>query len=226
MNLDEINTEKFFYDPKDKDFVENLQKASDVFSGDLGEVSRKKTLTYTALMYDFHSELRKNISVVPQRRMLAALAAGFKLNNENRFSKTLEDVVCGANPVAARMAAEYCLLSQGNDYMAYTFYQRVFTEIVSSNDSKSFKDIVPLIAKIRSEIEAIENKMLGGDDTLNMRKAIYLSSKQIRLNLQMEDIVDRLISGDDLQEFNPYPDNYIPNKLTYAGEGVPEQQVG
>ena len=70
----------------------------------------------------------------------------------------------------------------------------------------------------------MEKKIFGGDEVSLMRKALYLSSRKVGLNIRMEDIVERLEKGDDLADFNPYGNNYKPNKLTYAGEGVPEDE--
>jgi hypothetical protein len=225
MNLSEIYTEGFYANPKSPDFVEKLEKVSDYFKVELPKgINKKRFLTFVSLMLDPNSELRKNIPSLPQRKTLAALCAGFTLDKDNRFPKEVEDVLLGSDPNAARIMGEYCMLSQGIDFLVYTAYVRIFSDVVamSFNPDKA-KDSVTLISKIKSEIDSIEQKIFAGDETDKMRKSLYLSSKSISLNIQPEDIVDRISRGDDLSDMNPYGD-YKPNKLTYAGEDSPEDQ--
>jgi hypothetical protein len=221
--LTEFYTEKFYANPKSKNFVEQLEKASEVFKVELKNVNKKKFLTYAVLMYDLSSEARRNISQLNQRKFICAVAAGFQLGADNKFSPEVEDALCGANLDAARMCAEYCLLSQSADYVSYTWYIRVFMESISQSQQKSKKDDVALIGKLREEITKLESKIYGGDEVQEMRRSLYLSSKSVSLNLQMEDIIDRIAKGEDLEDFNPYPQNYKPGKLTYAGETAPEE---
>lgn len=222
MQLSEFYTDKFYANPKDKNFVEQLEKASDVFKVDIKNVNKKKLFTYIALMYDLASEARRNISQLNQRKLICALAAGFQLNSDNKFNEYIENVLCGANVEAARMMTEYCMLSQGMDFTAYTAYSRIFTELVAQSHQKTAKDTVTLIGTVRKEISNLEDKIFGGDEITNMRKSLYITSKSVSLNLQMEDIIDRIAKGDDLSDFNPYPAQYKPQKLKYAGDYIPE----
>ena len=221
MELSEVFTENFYQNPKSPDFVKQLESASEYFKADLPKgVNKKKYFTFVALMLDPSSELKKNITSLPQRKTLAALAAGFTLDSDNKFTPDIESVLVGANMDAARMQSEYAMLSMGMDFAAYTFYTRIFVELVAMSHQNAKKDTVLLIGKVRDETEKIERKIFGGDEVLQMKKALYLSSKSMSLNLQMEDIIDRIAQGDDLSEFNPYPDGYKPSKITYAGETV------
>jgi len=226
LSLKDISTDRFSFDPKSPDFISKLESASDIFKKDIPKVNKKRFLTYCLLMYEPNSELRRTITVLPHRKMMAALAAGFELQpKSNKFSKEVEDVLSGGNIDANRMAAEVCMLTMGMDYTAYTAYQRIFVELIaSSNNKDKAKDLIPLIAKVRHEVDVLEKKIFGGDEVAAAKKALYITSKKVGLNLRMEDIVERLEKGDDLVEFNEYPDNYKPNKLTYAGEGVPEEE--
>lgn len=222
MELSEFNTKGFFADPKSPTFVEDLEKASDIFKVEIKGVNHRKLLVYIALMYDLASEARRNISQLNQRKFVCAVASGFLLK-DNKFSEDVESAICGANDDAARMMTEYCMLSQGIDFTAYTAYSRIFTELVAQSYQKTTKDTVGVLGIVRKEISGLEDKMFGGDEVQNMRRSLYLSSKSVALNLQMEDIIDRIAKGDDLSEFNPFPDGYLPNKLTYAGETAPEE---
>lgn len=216
MTLNEILTTGFYADPKKDNFIETLEKASSAFQVET-KISKKKILTFIALMYDPASEARKHIDHLPNRKLICALAAGFTLNTENRFSEDVEAIISGTDVDVNRMVAEYCALSHGLDFAAYAFYARIFLEVMSSAHTKA-KEMVPLVGSIRKEITAIENKIFGGDEVAAMRRAIYVSSKQVSLKLQPEDIVEALAGGSDLSDFNPYPNNYIPEKLKYDGK--------
>ena len=225
MELKELFTEKFFANPKSPDFLTRLESSSDFFKAELPKsVNRKKLLTFVAIMYDPESELRRNISNLPQRKTLAALASGFVLDADNKFPKEIEDVLVGTNENVARMVSEYCYLSHGLDFVVFSTYTRIFADVIAmSFKQDKAKDSIALISKLKSEIEDVERKIFGGDEVQTMRRALYLSSKQVSLNLQMEDIVERLEKGGDLSDFNPYGD-YKTNKLKYAGERIPEDE--
>lgn len=218
--LQDVDTSSFSFDPKQKNFVEKLESSSEYFKAELPKgVNKKKYFTYLSLLYEPKSELRRTISVLPQRKVMCALTAGFELKPpDNKFSEEVENVLIGADMNAARMASEYCLIVQGMDMALYTFYARVFVELVAiSHDKSRVKDVVNIISKVKKETESLETKILGEENSPQLRKALYLSSKSISLNLQMEDIVERIAKGDDLAEFSPYG-NYKPEKIRYAGE--------
>ena len=221
LSIKDVDTSKFTFNPADDDFVEKVEASGEIFKKDIPNVNKKKLFGYLVLMYDPNSELRRTISVLPHRKMMAALAAGFALNPKtNKFSDEVENALSGANMDVNRMAAELEVIIGGLDILAHSAYTRIFIELVAaSNNKDKAKDLVPLIAKVRNEIDILEKKILGGDEVSLMKKALYLSSRKVGLNIRMEDIVERLEKGDDLADFNEYPDNYRPQKLTYAGEG-------
>jgi hypothetical protein len=175
-------------------------------------------------MYDPASELRRNVSNLAQRKTLAALASGFSLDADNKFPKEIEDVLVGVDANVARMIAEYCYLSHGLDFIVYTSYNRIFTEVIAmSFKQDKAKDSIALIGKLKSEIEEVERKIFGGDEVLLMRKALYLSSKKMSLGLQMEDIIDRIEKGENLDDLNPYPNNYTTAPLKFVGDAITEE---
>lgn len=225
MNLNELYTESFFKNPKSPNFVEQLESASEFFKAELPKgVNRKKVLTFISIMYDPASELRKNVSNLAQRKTLAALASGFSLDADNKFPKEIEDVLVGADANVARMIAEYCYLSHGLDFIVYTSYNRIFTEVIAmSFKQDKAKDSIALIGKLKSEIEEVERKIFGGDEVLLMRKALYLSSKKMSIGLQMEDIIDRIEKGENLDDLNPYPNNYTTAPLKFVGDAITEE---
>lgn len=222
MDIKDISTKNFVFEPTDKELVARLEGISDYFKADL-KVNKRKYFIYLCLMYDPQSEFRKTISILPQRKLMCALTAGFNLNPDNKFPQDVEDVLVGVDINAARMATELCMILSGVDFTVYTAYSRIFVELVSLSHQNTKKDTVLLISKVRSELEQAENKIFGGVEVESMRKSLYLSSKAISLNLQMEDIIERMEKGYDLAEFNPYPNNYIPQKLTYAGDEIPKE---
>ena len=221
-SINDLDTSRLSFDPKKDDFVETLEKASSAFQIDT-KLSKRKILTYIAIAYDPNSELRKNIDHLPNRKLICALAAGFTLNKENKFSEEVESILSGNNVDVNRMIAEYCALSHGLDFAAYSFYARIFVEVMSMAHTNT-KDMVPLVGKIRQEIGSLENKIFGGDEVAAMKRAIYVSSKQVSLKLQPEDIAEALANGSDLSEFNPYPSDYTPEKLRYDGEAIKQIQ--
>jgi hypothetical protein len=225
MELKDINCSGFTFNPKEIGFVEKLQQASPLFKIDVKGLSTKRFLTYVTLMYDDKSELRRNISNLSSRKILAGLASGFVLDQNNHFPALVEDALIGKTIECARAAAEYCVLSQGFNATLLGNYQRIMIEVLAlSHDPDKISVYVGMISKIQKEIESLENKILGGDESEIIRKALYQSSKQTSLNLHPEAIVAMIDKGSDLSEFNPHGD-YKLQPLKYAGEYTPNDQV-
>jgi len=225
MELQNLSTDRFVYNPKNPDFVQKLDAISEFFRVKIPKIPPKKYFTYLAILYDPSSELRKTITVLPQRKVMAALTAGFTLNEENKFPKEVEDVLIGENLDAARMASEFCILVGGTDLLVHAMFTRIFVELVSATNTKdALKDRITLITNLKKEIDKLEEKIFGGTEIETMRRSLYLSSKSISLGLQMEDIVENLLNGGDLAELNPFPNNYKPEPIVYAGQTAPEEE--
>ena len=225
MNLTELNLQGFVFDPSKKDLVEKLEAVSDYFKADI-KINKRKYFIYLSLLYDPKSEIRRTIVSLPQLKVTCALIAGFELHQpENKFTEDVENAMIGVDLVAARMASEFCIIVQGMNMTLYTFYSRIFVELIAlSHKTDKLKDMVTLISKVKAEAEKMEDKILGTDETVAFRKSLYLSSKSVSLGLQIEDIISRIEKGDDLADLNPFPSNYKPNKLAYAGDELPKEQ--
>lgn len=225
MDIKNLDTSRFAYNPKDPDFVQKLESMSDYFKVKIPKIPPKKYFTYLALLLDPASELRKTITTLHQRKVMAALTAGFTLNEENRFPKEVEDVLIGENLDAARMASEFCVLVGGTDLLVHATFSRIFVELMSgSTKDTTLKDRIANITNIKKQLDSLEEKIFGGVESAALRKSLYLSSKSISLGLQVEDIVERIINGEDLGDLNPFPNNYKPDPITYAGQTAPEEE--
>ena len=152
LSIKDVDTTKFTFRSPNDDFVEKIESFGEIFKKDIPNVNKKKLFGYLVLMYDPNSELRRTISVLPHRKMMAALAAGFSLNPKtNKFSEEVEVVLSGGNTDANHMIAELCMIVGGLDFTALSAYQRIFVELIAaSNNKDKAKDLIPLIAKVRT----------------------------------------------------------------------------
>lgn len=220
MKLESVDTKKFLEDPKKEDFERRMANRSPVFKLKIDKVNTKKALTYITLVYDKDSYFRKDIKEYYNRKKEAAICAGFKFDNS--FHPVVEKVLLGENESFNKAVVQYVSLMYDNDYkqlvvLEYNFNKLMFTAYTSWDDK-----VNKLIEDMRKKIEYLENKIFGGNETINARKALYEGTEQTRLKLRPEDVVDEYVI-DGLMDWSPYGKSYKPEPLHFIGELPPQK---
>jgi hypothetical protein len=218
MELKNINTSKFIFDPKAEDFEQSMIAKSEIFNL---KKSRKKYLTYITLLYDPQSELRRNNKDYYNRKFECGKLAGFELK-EGSFDKEVESTFMGDNDSFNRAVVQYIYYSFNNDYKLLFILEEQYNNAmrdyfkISEFDEKSRK----LLTTMKDQIEELETKIFGGTETINTRKALYagLDSTRERLPRKENELIEFEENG--LVDYSPHP-GYFPEKLKFIGDKIP-----
>ena len=221
MKLEDINTSKFLFDPKEKDFVSNMIKRSAAFDLELG-INVKMLLTYVALVYDINSEIRRNARLdYSQRKVEGAITTGFSMKNK-RFAKDVERLLLGEDDSFNRAIVEYVCLSLNNDYKLLYVLEENYNDMIKdhSNSVKKFtNNDRKLLTEMSGQIKGLESLLFGGQEVMNARRALYEGTEAIRDRFRLEDAVEKQ-EKDGLEDWNPFP-GYTPDNLSFVGDVIP-----
>jgi len=222
ITLEELDTSKFFVNPKLVGFTNTLRKKNRAFDIDVeAGLPASKVLKYIALMYDPASEIRNNIQHLPSKKRICAKIAGFEVVDK-RFAPLIEDMLVGKIKRVNGAIVAYCFLSLNIYVVAHAAYQDMYFRALQDSFFSYDKDTIKNIQELQDKLVKNEQMILQGDETEPMRKALYKFTSKIDLGINPESIVQKLESGDNLNDMNPYQDGYIPNKLRYAGVELPK----
>ena len=169
-------------------------------------------------MYDLNSSLRKEILDHGERKNQACQLAGFKLK-KNKFSKEVENFLVGENFYVNNMIVKYILLFSDPDYlllqMDYNMYAVAGLKAFSGNFDRF--DIESNF-KLNKRIKEVTNNLFGGDESRNLRRALYKSIEDKREMLKPEDIAEKMAKGEDpLDGYDKYDEGYKPDKHVFIG---------
>ena len=222
ITLDHIDTSKFYVDIKVKGFVKTFKNINSKFDIRHPVLTPEPILKYISILYDLNSEIRNNIQDFPTRKRIAAKLAGFPLNEEGHFDEVVEQMIWGKIPKVNHAIIQYCWLSTLNiHYVVSAAYREMLFKEAARSFEKYDKETIANIGKLQEKVLENEKKLFGGEEVEELRKALYDESSNMELPTA-ENIVKRLEAGDELRDFNPYPSNYKPDKLSYAGVTPPE----
>jgi len=230
MDLKNLDTSKFRFDPKKPSFEEDLIKESKVFDLSLKGVNRKKALIYIVLMWDINSEIVRSGKEYVVRKYEAGTAAGFNLHEVDSstgkrlvFSKTAEDLFIGENDRFNKAVIQYVSLMHSPEYTRLVVVTHHYNKMASESlKSMSDKDNT-FMRNMLDDINTLEQKLFGGEEVFNVKKALYEGTGRTLVKLRPEDEVDEFaING--LRFWSPYSD-YMPEPLHFVGDKVPEDEV-
>lgn len=224
MNLKDINTSRFLADPNKDDFVDRMTEMSPVFNFNISRVNHKKALTYIALMYDKESYFRKDIKRYLERKYKSGIAAGFSVDDDGTFhEKAVEKMLLGGFDDFNKAVVQYAVLQYDLDYARLVVFElnlhKFLLKAMTKMDEKG--DLKKQMDALTKDINDIEKRIFGGDETINMRKALYEGTSQTRLRLRPEDALDEFkVTG--LADWSPYGKGYKPEGIKFVGDTIPE----
>jgi hypothetical protein len=223
MKLQNLDTSRFLFDPKDANFVKKMHSDSKEFYLRTDQVSEKKAFTYLTLMYDPTSELRIRHKDLYERKNIAAQVAEFP-TKENKhkqfvFYHSYEDLMIGENERFNMAVAHYLFKTYNIDYIEHILleyqYKKLFIESFKSYDNRTND----LLKDIKDRLLNSDMKLLGGhEDSVKLREALYAKSDKERVNYLMPENVLDQYHKDGLKEFNPYGEDYNVGDLTYVSK--------
>jgi hypothetical protein len=225
MKLDDIDTSRFLEDPKKNLFVERMIARSPVFNLEIPRVNKKKLLVYLVLTYDKESYFRKDIKSYLERKYNAGIAAGFSVT-DNTFGKEVEDVLVGENDKFNRALIQYVSLQYDIEYGRLIVYELNYYKMLEQSIKKWDErgNLKSLIEGTAGDIRKLEADIFGGEEVLNVRKALYEGTAQSRLRFRPEDIAEGIIMN-QLKDLSPWGDYNLDfaNVVTFVGDKEPKK---
>jgi hypothetical protein len=222
INLSNINTSKFTFDPKSPDFEEIMVKRSTIFDF---PKDRKNWLTYLCVVYDVQSEVRRNNSEYMQRKLIGAEIAGFdRKEKTGHFDKYVEERLLGEDEDFNRAICEIVYFMFNNDYKLLELLVDKF-DLAIIEQRTSLKSITDkdrkLLQVMKSDIEELEQKIFSGKETLNLRKSLYEGVDNLKDKLPRKENEMKEFEKNGLELWSPFK-GYKPDKLRFVGDKIPE----
>jgi hypothetical protein len=223
ITLEELDTSRFLVDPKLMNFPTRLKKRHKDFAFELeAGLPEGKILRYISLMYDPNSELRNNIPHLPSRKRICARIVGFEMT-EKRFDPLIEDMLCGKFKRINKAIVAYCFLTNNIYVVAHAAFQDMYFRSIAESFLSYDKETIKNIQDLQDKLLKNEQMIFGGEEFGKIKEALYAFTTKIENEIIPEKIVQRIEKGDKLEDFSPYPDGYIPEKLQYVGTESPER---
>lgn len=218
LTLDDIDTTKLLYNPKSANFEKRMTEIEE-FDFNIDKVNRKKALTYIVLMYDYNTPLIRLFNELPDRKRNAAIMAGF--NIEGGFAVNVERCIFGKVKAFNRAIVKYLSLSNSTDFSVRAVLEDILFRYMADALEKPNAKTHDTLIKLREEVEKLTISLLRGEETDDIKQALYEGSEQVKLRLTVEDKKE-LMDKNGLEDYNPYP-GYKPNRIMYHGSEIHEE---
>ena len=219
MQLKEIDTSKFLFDPNDVTVADQLEKYEE-FCTKLPGLPKVKIVQYIICMYDIASqEIRSEFPLYPQRKYEIAKMLGM-VSDSKKIPQAIEDVLIGKNKDVNAMIIKYLTLFNNPDILMLASYYEMYVELNKTAFSGSFnKDTIAGIEKVNSAIKELTDNVFMGKDETELRRELYKSIDEQSLGIRPEEIAEKLQSGEKIfEDFNPYAENYEVDPLKFMGD--------
>jgi len=217
MELHEIDTSGYLYDPKDKESYQKLLKFKE-FKEDI-PLNKDKVLQYIILMYDMgNDDVRTEYPYYPQRKR--ELCRVVKITRGTKMGEELENMLIGLNDEVNAMIVKYLSLFNNPELIMLASYWEIFIVLNKQQFSGQFdKNKVDYIKKINEDINDLTERLFRGKDETELRAELYKSLKDQTLGIKPEEIAEAISRGEDpLGDYTPYGDGYKPDKMKFVGD--------
>jgi hypothetical protein len=195
--LEGIDGSKFLIDPlASNEVLLSKFKQYPEFREDL-TFDKYSGIRHIILMYDIHNdEVQALYPDYMSRKRSCAQLAGFELT-KNRFNEDVEQAILGKNPVFNSMILRYVRLFNNPDYVAYvSFWEMLvqnFSQSLAETDVKTINTIRTNIDGLRNQISVITKSIFRGDDSDELRKALYATMEEEKLKLRPEFMANQIL---------------------------------
>lgn len=213
-------------DPNSPDFVKNFEDLHPDFREDLylGKVSRYSVFRYVVLMYDVESPYVIKYKDITTRRMQVAKDCNFPRNGIE-YDPEAERVVLGKNQRTNKVALRYMFLQNDIDFLQYQSYQIMYYKQLKNtleadyDDPAKYTKLKNSIDELSGELKKLQTIIFHGDESKEMRKALYDFASKINLDFRPEHRGKRIENGEKAVDASPYPKDYDgEQKLTFNGD--------
>lgn len=220
LGLNDIDTSRLLYDPKDKNFVNILEGKIPSFAEYQGKLNKKKVFMYLVLIYDINSPLRKEIPDFYERKRQASIMVGITPDKKGKFSVDVESMIFSEDKHIATMLADLIASYSNPDWTEYVMYlglrEKMLIDVLFSKETKTtiHKDISATSAHLKE----LERNLFGSgeyDELQEAKKALYARAERDRTGRLRPEVV---ASNLDEAGENPYGDSYKVGEMEFLGD--------
>ena len=225
MTIKDIDTSRLLYDIKASGFVDKIKDKIPEFKDYKGEIPEKKVFQHIVLMYDPNSPLWKEVKDFYDRKRVCAEVVGFA-KRKNKWVEEAESMLLGTheqyNSMMASFIAQFGIPEL---YQLIVCLYLLNSEMKKVIEGRGNRDSYKITMDTGDKITELTRVILHSgevDEIAMARNALYAKAEQERLKIRPEEIV-RLISeeGDLPEDYNPYGENYKPEKSVFLGDEEP-----
>ena len=222
MTEKEINRKDYLYDPFSKSLFDDLASRYVEFE----ELEKKwkkwknEICKFIVLCYDANGNLFRKYQNLMERKRLAAILAGFKTGANGRYKEDIEKIILLQEETLAKCVMRYIIAQGSPNIIAMVAELTVIaseTFALQTGSSSKIKDSITNIRTATVEIDRLKTILYGGDELENVAKYLY-EDVMVQALYRPESFVKRIDSGDELDDCNPYEDNYKVGKMKFIGD--------
>jgi len=225
MKLIDIKTSSLLVDVKLNDATEKFfsligRKQSDYAI----KIDLDKLVKYIVLMYDSKSPMIEMIDDYWSRKFEVFDMCGFRQKN-GKFLDNAEDIALGHIEQVNDLIMDF-LVQVAKPKWSYIIFlnESILKYTKQANDKAVNKsDVDTMTALFQKLDEAVRSWMQSNSDETNafMDRLYYKIHKEL-VKIRPEAYAKRIISGDELEEDNPYGKKYKVKKPRFVGSKIPK----
>ena len=179
---------RFLLKPFDKDLVKDLQKYPEF---QINIPQKEKLFAFMVIMWEpANTDFRRLYPNYYERKREAALLAGLTTDKNGHFPSEIEGIIMGTNDDFNTAVVRYLMLFGLPDYPALIaqleLQAKELVAAFSPSEAKDRKIIRENIDKSTERIAEYEEKIFGGAETENVRKALYHNIEADRIRWRPE----------------------------------------
>jgi hypothetical protein len=212
-------------DPESPDFVKQFEDLHPDFREDLhlDKATKGSVFQYVVLMYDVESPYVIKYRDLTTRKMQVARTCSFPRNGIE-YHPEAERLVLGKNSRVNKVALRYMFLQSDIDFLQYQSYQIMYykqlrdTMDADFDDPSKYTKLKTNIDSLSQELKKLQTAIFHGDESKEMRKALYDFASKINLDFRPEHRAKRVEKGKKAVDESPYPKGYEVDELTFNND--------
>lgn len=150
-------------------------------------------LRYITYVYDENSPFRKEVGDLFERKRQAAIEAGFEVDDKEKFSPEVEEMIFGKNTKVNKMVVRYIQLHYNRKFSYLIYLEDSFEKLL--RDSLGGKENVHNMKAVQKELDEMYEEMLANDDSVDLRTRLYKFVTKERLGISPEEIAEKIQNG-------------------------------
>jgi len=156
-----------------------------------------ETTKYIVYAFDRNSPLH-SIPDVIERRVQAAVLAGFQRTKSGNFDSIVESMIKSQNKQANNLILKYCIMQGSDDYSTLVTFEEALRNqneklLEGKVDTEKTKDIINNVDVLRQKIKDIKQSLMSHNFDNFLERSLYDFSESGRLNLSPEDYAKLMV---------------------------------